>query len=75
MTPLNSNFYSSVYTIPMQEVPTDYQGSYLWYGVSNAQAAYTKRSTDGKTLYWYALTNAYQQYNNSGWVYCYFILG
>lgn len=63
--------------VVMDGLTTDYQKGAVPF-ISNAissNAAYAKKSEDGKTLTWYNTANANYQLNYSGTTYCYIAIG
>lgn len=68
---LYANSASSLIYVP--SMPTSY--SIERYTLGTVSNGYGKRSTDGKTIYWYNTSNAENQLNYSGGVYHYIAIG
>lgn len=71
----NSTYYDELLIGNPQTLGTDYVRSGFPSAYDDGTYSYSKRSADGKTLYWYINSKASYQYNTSGTVYRYVAIG
>ena len=69
-----ASFSSGNTTICMAYITTSYNVINYW-GENSNFAPYVKKSSDGKTMYYYAPSAAYTPFNSTGVVYYYIALG
>ena len=66
---LTSDYYNNI--MIADKLTTDYQQGFGFGTGTNSWYPYGKKSSDGRTFYWYHVTNEGSQYNSNNYVYRY----